>query len=121
MKNKVILQGRLVADPELVQTKAGDNVCNVFVASQRKFSKKREENKVDVIKCEAWGEKAEFICKYLKKNSMVNIEGGIRCKKWRDKNDKVRVDQFVHIDTIDFSATNNSPHNKSENTENTIE
>ena len=116
MKNKVELQGKLVDDPELMQTKAGDIVCNVFIVSQRKYSKKKEENKVDVIKCEAWGTRAEFICRHMKKGSMVDIEGGIRCKKWRDENNKIRVGQFVHIDTIDFSETNNSPHNKSEDT-----
>lgn len=115
MINKVILQGRLVADPELMQTKAGDSVCNIFIASQRKYSKKSEEDKADVIKCEAWDSKAEFIAKYLKKGSMVDVEGGIRCRKWRDENDKVRVDQFVHIDNITFSATNNRPH-ENENT-----
>lgn len=115
-KNKVVLQGRLVADPELMSTKAGDSVCNIFVASQRKYSKKREEEKVDIVKCEAWGGTADFICKCFKKGSMVDIEGGIRCKKWKDENDKTRVDQFVHIDTIEYSATNNSPHNKSEDT-----
>lgn len=113
MINKVVLQGRLVADPELMQTKSGDSVCNIFIASQRRYSKKREEDKADIIKCEAWGGTAEFICKYLKKGSMVDIEGGIRCKKWKDENDKVRVDQFVHIDTIEFSPTNNRPLDKS--------
>lgn len=107
MINKVILQGRLVADPELLQTKAGDSVCNIFVASQRKYSKKREEDKADIIKCEAWGGTAEYITKNFKKGSMVDVEGGIRCRKWRDENEKVRVDQFVHIDNITFSATNN--------------
>ena len=80
-KNKVVLQGRLVADPELMSTKAGDSVCNIFVASQRRYSKKREEEKVDIVKCEAWGDTADFICKCFKKGSMVDIEGGIRCKK----------------------------------------
>ena len=116
MINKVVLQGRLVTDPELMQTKAGDSVCNIFIASQRKYSKKREEEKVDIIKCEAWGNTAEFIAKYLKKGSMVDIEGGIRCKKWKDENDKNRVDQFVHIDSIEFSPTNNHRRDTAEST-----
>lgn len=112
--NNVILQGRLVADPELMRTKAGDSVCNIFVASQRKYSK-TEESKVDIIKCEAWGGTAEYIARNMKKGTMVNIQGGIRCRKWQDENNKTRVDQFVHIDVIDFSPTNNSRRNKTEN------
>lgn len=115
MINRVVLQGRLVADPELMQTKSGNSVCNIFIASQRKYSK-TEDNKVDVIKCEAWDGAAEYAVRNMKKGTMVDILGGIRCRKWKDENNKTKVDQFVHIDTIEFSPTNNRPHNQNEST-----
>lgn len=106
MINRVILQGRLSDDPELKQTLTGDFVCTIFLVTHRNFSKKNEEAKVDVVKCEAWGDTAVFISRYLKKGTMVDIEGGIRCKKWTDEQDKTRVDQFVYIDSIRYSETN---------------
>lgn len=112
--NKVILQGRLVSDPELRQTKDGKSVCTIFVASQRKY-KKDEESKVDIIKCEAWNGSAEYVTRNMEKGTMVNILGSTSCRKWQDENNKTRVDQFVHIDEIDFAPINNSRRNKNEN------
>lgn len=112
--NNVILQGRLVTDPELRQTNEGKSVCTIFVASQREYSR-AEENKVDVVKCEAWNGAAEYVARNMKKGTMVNILGGIRCRKWQDENNKTRVDQFVHIDDIGLAPINNIHRNKTEN------
>lgn len=100
MINYVVLQGRLAKEPELRKTKAGENVCNIYVVSQRDVG----NGKADVIKCEAWHDKAIFIANHLKKGSMVDIFGGIRCKKWIDENGKSCVEQFVHIDELKFTT-----------------
>lgn len=105
MINKVILQGRLSDDPELKQTVSGDFVCTIFLVNQRRFNKD-SDSKIDVVKCEAWGDNAQFVARYLKKGNMVDIEGNIRCKKWKDQYNKIRVDQFVYIDNIRYSTTN---------------
>ena len=60
--NKVILAGRLTADPELKTTPSGLSVTSFTVAVDRRFSK---EKQTDFINCVAWRNQAEFLSKYF--------------------------------------------------------
>ena len=62
--NKVILMGRLTADPELKQTQGGTPVTSFSLAVDRRYSKD-EEKKCDFITVVAWKQTAEFICKAI--------------------------------------------------------
>lgn len=83
--NKVLLEGRLTADPELRQTQSGINTCRFNVAVNRNPDKNGEQ-KSDFISCVAWREVAEFICKYFSKGRLIIVEGNLQTGSYDDRN-----------------------------------
>lgn len=79
--NKVILGGRLTADPELKQTPQGVSVTSFSIAVNRRG----KEAQTDFINCQAWRQTAEFICKFFKKGSSICISGSIQTRSWTDQ------------------------------------
>ena len=87
MVNKVILVGRLGADPEAKYTPAGAMVVNFNVATDESY-KDRNGAKVDKTewhRAVVWGKLAEICEKYLAKGSLVFIEGKLQTRSWEDK------------------------------------
>jgi single-strand DNA-binding protein len=82
--NKVILMGRLTADPELKQTASGVNVCNFTVAVDRRFTPQGQERQADFIPIVAWRQTAEFVCKYFSKGKMIALDGDMRVRSYND-------------------------------------
>ena len=77
--NKVILMGRLTADPELRQTQSGISSCRFTVAVNRRIADKNTgERQADFISCTAWRQTAEFVSRYFKKGSMICVESIFR-------------------------------------------
>lgn len=74
--NKVILIGRLVADPDTRQTQAGGLVSRYRLAVDRQRGKDGQRE-ADFINCVAFGKSAEFASKYLSKGTKIAIEGRI--------------------------------------------
>lgn len=75
--NKVILCGRLVAEPELKMTPSNIPVCSFRLAVNRSYQKEGEPS-ADFITCVAWRQRADFISRYFHKGSSLCIEGSIR-------------------------------------------
>ncbi len=93
--NKVILGGRLTADPELKQTASGTPVTAFSVAVSRKYAAKAENGTptqptADFINCVAWRNTAEFISKYFQKGSMIAVTGSIQTRNYEDKNGNIQ-------------------------------
>ncbi|MDE6102820.1 MAG: single-stranded DNA-binding protein [Ruminococcus sp.] len=115
--NKVILMGRLTADPEVRQTQNGTAVCRFTVAVNRKFADKQTgERQADFISCTAWTKTAEFIGKYFTKGQMICVEGSLRTGSYQDKNhsDVTHYTTDVFVDSVEFTGsksekTNSSP------------
>lgn len=82
--NKVILMGRLTADPELKQTNNGTNVCRFTVAVDRRVAQ-GQERQADFISAVAWNQNAEFVSKYFSKGKMIAVEGSLRTGSYDDK------------------------------------
>jgi single-strand DNA-binding protein len=116
--NKVILIGRLVADPELKQTGSGVAVTNFTIAVDRKYSREGQEKQADFPTIIAWRSTAEFICHFFKKGSAILIEGELQTRSWTDQNGSKRFATEVVADTARFceakkdSETNNTPQNQ---------
>lgn len=85
--NKVILMGRLTADPELRQTQNGTAVCKFTVAVNRKFADKTTgQHEADFVNCTAWSGTAEFVSRYFSKGQMIAIDGSLRTDSYQDRN-----------------------------------
>lgn len=72
--NKVILMGRLAADPETRQTQAGGLVARYRLAVDRQRGKDGQRE-ADFISCVAFGKSAEFADKFLHKGTKIAVEG----------------------------------------------
>ena len=104
--NKVVLGGRLTADPELKQTPNGIAVCQFSIAVNRRFSKDGEQQ-ADFINCQAWRNTAEFISNYFRKASSICVTGSIQTRSWTDQNGQKRYATEVVVDEAMFVDSKN--------------
>jgi single-strand DNA-binding protein len=85
--NKVILAGRVVADPELKQTQSGIAVVSFRIAVNRRFNSRdsQQQTEADFFNVTAWRNTAEFVAKYFRKGSAICICGSIQNRSWTDQ------------------------------------
>ena len=91
--NKVILVGRLGRDPETRYTGGGQAVANFSVATDETYNDKAgdRQKRTEWHKIVVWGKQAEIAQQYLKKGSLVFIEGRIQSREWQDKEGQKRT------------------------------
>lgn len=86
MLNRVILIGRLVADPELKYTPSGIAVAQFRIAVDRPLSQEArqqgQEKQADFIDIVAWRQSAEFASQYLTKGRLVAVEGRLQIREY---------------------------------------
>ena len=106
MLNKVIIMGRLTADPELKQTPSGVAVCKFSVAVDRGFkAKDTGERQADFIRVTAWRASAEFVSKYFSKGRMIIVEGALRNNDYEDSNGVKHYSMDVQAEKVQFGET----------------
>ncbi|MBE6643300.1 MAG: single-stranded DNA-binding protein [Clostridia bacterium] len=119
--NKVILGGRLTADPELKTTTSGIVVTSFSIAVTRRFAKNAEgqaNQQSDFINCVAWRNQAEFITRYFRKGSSICITGSLQTRTWTDQQNNKRYVTEVVVDEVNFvdsKSENSSYQNSSDN------
>ena len=91
--NKVILVGRLGRDPETRYTGSGQAVANFSVATDESYKDRNGERqkRTEWHKIVVWGKQAEIAQQYLKKGSLIFIEGRIQSREWQDKEGQKRT------------------------------
>lgn len=99
--NKVIIGGRLTADPEIRQTSSGIPVCSFSVAVNRRTSAEGAQQ-ADFINVVAWRNQAEFVCRFFRKGSSICVIGSIQTRSWTDQNNQKRYATDVVADEINF-------------------
>lgn len=109
MLNRITIMGRLVSDPELNTSSAGNSYTRFTIACQRDFAKSGEEKATDFIDCSAFGRTAEFVSKYFAKGKMITLEGRLVTGSY-EKNGEKRKSYSINIDNVYFSG------DKSDNT-----
>ena len=85
--NKVILVGRLGKDPETHYMPNGDAVTNVTLATSETWKDKagEKQEKTEWHRVTFYRKLAEIAGEYLKKGSMVYVDGRLETRKWTDK------------------------------------
>jgi single-strand DNA-binding protein len=85
--NKVIIAGRLGADPDVRRFDNGGMVANFRIAVDNRFRDKSGELKEQTywLDVAVVGSGAEFVEKYIGKGRMVLIDGSLRVREWTDK------------------------------------
>ncbi len=93
--NVVVLQGNLVADPEIVGKDS--NVARFTLAVNNGFGENQEASFVD---CVAFGKQVEAIGEFLKKGKQVVIKGSIHQNRWETKEGEKRSKLEVRLDNF---------------------
>jgi len=102
MINRVVLVGRLTRDPELRYTT--NNIANLrfTVAVNRQFTNQNGERQADFIGCVAWRAQAENMARFLKKGSLVGVEGRIETGSYQGQDGQMRYTTDVIADSVQF-------------------
>lgn len=85
--NKAMIIGRLGADPEARVTKSGQSVTDFRVATNENWKDRQgqRQERTEWHRVVAWGQTADFVTRYLKKGSLVFVEGRLQTRDWTDQ------------------------------------
>ena len=102
--NKVMLIGRLAADPELRSTPSGQTVGNFRVATSRQWNdaQGQPQSQTEFSQIVAWGKLADLANQYLRKGRQVYVEGHLQTRSWTDKNNQKHWRTEIVAETIIF-------------------
>ena len=106
--NRVMLGGRLTADPELKQTQSGIPVASFSIAVNRRFgSKDGNQPQADFFNVTAWRATAEFVSRYFKKGSSIFVVGTIQNRSWTDPQGVKHYATDIVADEVSFVDSRN--------------
>jgi len=100
--NKVILVGRLGRDPEVRYTSSGQAVANFSMATDETYKDRAGERqkRTEWHKIVVWGKQAEIAQKYLKKGSLIYLEGRIQTREYTDRDQNKRTSFEIVCNTF---------------------
>lgn len=111
--NKVILMGRLTADPETRYTQNNISVSRFSLAINRPGKQHEGQPTADFFDIVAWRGTSDFVGKYFKKGMQVLVEGYLRNNQWQDQQGNKRTKTEVHAENVFFADskrdTNSAP------------
>lgn len=116
--NKVILVGRLTRDPELRSTPSGAQVCSFGLATNRVWTDKgsnEKKNETEFHNIVLWRRLAEIASQYLRKGSLVLIEGRLQTRSWDDQSGNKRQRTEIVGESMQLAPRNMSPQETGEN------
>lgn len=98
--NNIILQGRLVRDPEVKETSNGIKRARFTIAVNRNYSK----DSTDFIDCVAWRGTADFVGNYFFKGKEILVEGSLETRSYTGKDGSSKKAFEVKADSVYFTA-----------------
>ncbi|MEK9200204.1 single-stranded DNA-binding protein [Ureibacillus sp. 179-F W5.1 NHS] len=108
MINRVVLVGRLTKDPELRYTPSGVPMTRFTIAVNRTFSNQQGEREADFIGCIAWRKQAENLANFMKKGSLIGVEGRIQTGSFEGQDGKRVYTTDVVADSVQFLEPRNT-------------
>ena len=102
--NKVILIGRLAADPEIRTTQSGTAVAQYRLAVDRR-RKQNGQQQADFFNCIAWDKGAEFVSKHLTKGTKIGIEGHLQSRSYDAQDGSKRYVTEVVVESHEFCGS----------------
>ncbi len=100
--NKVMLGGRLTADPENRQTETGVSMTRFSIAVNRRYNKDSSQQQVDFFNVIAWRATADFVSKFFKKGSSIFVVGTIQNRTWTDNEGNKRYATDIVAEEVNF-------------------
>ena len=108
--NKVILVGRLGADPEVRQISSGKSVCQLSVATSENWVDRdgQKQERTEWHRIVIWGRMAEVCGQHLSKGRQVYVEGRLQTRSWEDQQGQKRYTTEVVANTVQFLGDRSS-------------
>ena len=100
--NKVMLGGRLTADPELKTTQNNIPVVSFSIAVNRRYNSKDTQPQADFFNVTAWRSTAEIVSRYFRKGSSIFVVGTIQNRSWTDQQGVKRYATDIVADEVHF-------------------
>lgn len=108
MINRVVLVGRLTKDPELRYTPSGLPMARFTIAVNRTFSNQQGDREADFISCIAWRKQAENLANFMRKGSLIGVEGRIQTGSYEGQDGKRVYTTDVVADSVQFLEPRNA-------------
>ena len=104
MLNKVQIIGHLGRDVELRYSQNGSAVASLNIATDESYTD-RDGNKVERVewhRVSVAGKAAEHCANYLRKGSLVYVDGSLQTRKWQDQNGQDRYTTEIKAQRVQF-------------------
>ena len=99
--NICILNGSLVAKPEIKTTRNNRSMASFAIAVRREFAREGQQN-VDFIKCVAWGKTADYLMNYGDKGSRIMVRGALEITKYQ-KGDQTQYLSQINVEKVELA------------------
>lgn len=106
MLNQIVIVGRLVKEPELIETEGGTKVTNITLAVPRSFKNINGEYETDFIPCVLWKGIAENTVEFCTKGDLLGVKGRIQSRKY-EKDDETKHVIEVVAEKVTFLSSKN--------------
>lgn len=102
--NKIILTGRLGADPTIRAIGSDNKVCNFSMAVTTEYDPDagRDQDRTSWFDVEAWGSTAEYISRFGKKGMRVGVSGTLNLNSWTGRDGETREVPIVTADSFEI-------------------
>jgi single-strand DNA-binding protein len=119
--NKVIIVGRLGANPEVRKVSSGQSVAHFNVATSENWTdqKGEKQERTEWHRIVVWGKLADVCGQHLSKGRQVYVEGRLTTRQWEDKQGQKRYTTEIVANTVQFlgSASERSSSNYAQESE----
>ncbi|UJL46393.1 single-stranded DNA-binding protein [Virgibacillus sp. NKC19-16] len=116
MLNRVVLVGRLTKDPDLRYTPSGVAVANFTVAVNRPFTNQQGNRDADFLNCVVWRRPAENLANYMKKGSMIGVDGRLQSRTFEGQDGKTVFVTEVVADSVQFLESKGASQERGQDT-----
>ncbi len=103
MLNRVILMGRLTAEPDYRTTQSGAPMARFTLAVDRDYSGQNNERQTDFLDVIVWRQRADFVSKYFHKGQLVAVQGSIQVSSYTDRDGNKRRSWDIVADQVYFA------------------
>lgn len=98
--NVVNLVGRVGGDPDVKYFESGSVKCNLTLAVNRRS---RNSDQPDWFNLELWGKTAEVAANYVRKGSLIGVQGALKIETWSDRATGAnRSKPVIKVDRLDL-------------------
>lgn len=103
--NRIIIKGRLTADPETRTAQTGTTITTFTVAVDRPYKGTDGKREADFFRCAAFRERGEFIAKYFTKGREILLEGSMQSRTYEAQDGSKRTAWELMVDRAEFCGS----------------